>query len=97
MNTKIITILETPILEAKISARLINNSLIAGAQTLFELLRLYYYREHILMSVIGGKSVNEIEDIFLQLSIDHNSFTEIENYFIDKIDISDLTQNINLN
>ncbi len=60
MNTKIITILETPIHEAKISARLINSSLIAGAQTLFELLRLYYYRENILMSAtIGGKSANE--------------------------------------
>lgn len=97
MNTKIITLLETPIHKAKISARLINNSLIAGAKTVFELLRLYYYRENILMSVIGKRSANEIEDLFLQLGIDHNDFPEIEDYFIDKIDISDLTQNINLN
>lgn len=94
ISQNIITALETDIHDAKISVRLKNSSLHAGAKTVFELLRLYNYRENILMSVIGRKSINEIEDIFLQLGVDYNNFSEIEEYFIDKIDVSDLLINI---
>lgn len=81
---------ETPLYKSKFSAELIEKGYLLGANDVFDLFSKYFNRQYSTRKTLGEDAFNELKEWAAILCLDDESFIEIEEMFIDRVDINDL-------